>query len=83
MDSCSDSSDSSDTEGPNIAPFVETNPVGNLLRTNIPHQNMTSFESVVAQLATISTLNGFPPLYPGNNMFFQNNQITITKKKKF
>lgn len=45
---------------------VNKSSVADLLRASLPQQpNMTSLESMAAQLATIASLNGFPPIYPG------------------
>lgn len=67
LESDSDSSDSSDSEVVNFVPTANINKpsVADLLRNSLPQQNMTSFESMAAQLATIASLNGFPPIYPG------------------
>ncbi|XP_031633032.1 mushroom body large-type Kenyon cell-specific protein 1 isoform X2 [Contarinia nasturtii] len=43
----------------------QTPSVADLLRNSLLQQNMTSFESMTAQLATIASLNGLSPLYPG------------------
>lgn len=62
----SDSSDCSDTEDLNYTPVKKPNKptVAELLKS-LPTQNMTSFETMAAQLATMASLNGFPALYPG------------------
>lgn len=67
MESDSDSSDCSEPEVINFTPPNKVNKtsVADLLRNSLPQQNMTSFESMAAQLATIASLNGFPPMIPG------------------
>lgn len=50
---------------------VNKSSVADLLRASLPQQsNMTSLESMAAQLATIASLNGFPPIYPGKLMHY-------------
>lgn len=68
IESDSDSSDCSEPEIPNYnTPLNKINKqtpsVADLLRNSLLQQNMTSFESMTAQLATIASLNG---LYPGD-----------------
>lgn len=67
MESDSDSSDCSDHDVIFTPPNkVNKSSVADLLRASLPQQsNMTSLESMAAQLATIASLNGFPPIYPG------------------
>lgn len=67
MESDSDSSDCSESEVIFTPPNkVNKSSVADLLRASLPQQsNMTSLESMAAQLATIASLNGFPPIYPG------------------
>lgn len=67
-------SDSSVGSEPEIANYntslnkikKQTPSVAELLRNSLLQQNMTSFESMTAQLATIASLNGLSPLYPGD-----------------
>lgn len=66
VESDSDSSDCSDAEIQD--PILNTPPksVTELLRNSLSQHNMTSYESMAAQLATIASLNGFPSMYPGS-----------------
>lgn len=68
VESDSDSSDCSVQENTNYSPINKTKKtvpsVADLLRNSLLHPNMTSFESMTAQLATIASLNG---LYPGEH----------------
>ncbi|KAG4075677.1 hypothetical protein HA402_003502 [Bradysia odoriphaga] len=81
VESDSDSSDCSDAEIQD--PILNTPPksVTELLRNSLSQHNMTSYESMAAQLATIASLNGFPSMYPGllYNQFVQQMQSAQTE----
>lgn len=83
IESDSDSSDCSEPEIINFTPLNKSNKqtpsVADLLRSSLlQQQNMTSFESMTAQLATIASLNGLSPIYPGNSHFFRLSRKSIT-----
>lgn len=66
LESDSGSSDCSEAEVTNFTPPNKINKpltVADFLRKTSPRPNMTSLESITAQLA--ASLNGFPPIYPG------------------
>ncbi|KAJ6638616.1 hypothetical protein Bhyg_11353 [Pseudolycoriella hygida] len=65
IESDSDSSDCSDAEIQDPVPSTPPKTVTELMRKSLSQQNMTSYESMAAQLATIASLNGFPSMYPG------------------
>lgn len=81
VESDSDSSECSDTEVISHSGRPNAKSIQQLLLQQSQHPNMTSFESMAAQLATIASLNGYPPMYQG--MFVSKRYIYEIFNQKF